>query len=181
MALMITSMSPTNLLTGQSKEIWLGGYGFFGQVLVLVNNIAIPTFFSGNNLIKFVLPYIPAGVYAITVINPDQTQFVLRPGITITDPPAGVSVGPVGSAQMPIVLPPQIVESSCNAAVNSSVNNAKYRSPAAVYTDPTSGNTIAVKRLDSSSVATEPFTGDQTYPNPSAGSHISTPFGTFGN
>lgn len=174
-------MSPTNLLTGQSKEIWLGGYGLFGEVSVLVNGIDIPTFFSGSNLIKFVLPYIPAGTYPITVINPDQTQFVVRPGIQISDPPPGTNPGVVGSAQMPIVLAPQIVESSCNATVNSAANNVKYKNPAIVYTDPTTGNTTATRTIDSSSIPNEAFQGDEVYTTPSSGSQISTPFGTFQN
>src|SRR5579872_5407784 len=137
MAIMITSMNPQYLLTGQSKEIFVAGYGFIGQVAVMINAIYVPVFFNSPNLVKFVLPYIVAGVYAITVLNGDGSQFVFRPGITISDPPPGVVMGTLGSAGLPIVLPARIVESSCNATVNSSANNSLYKSPALIYSNPT--------------------------------------------
>jgi hypothetical protein len=181
MSVMITTINPINLLTGQSKEILIGGYGFIGEVGVVLNNIFVPVFFNGANLIKFVLPYVPAGTYPLTVVNGDGTQFVYRPGIVISDPPVGTNPGDLGSAALPIVLPPVIVESSCNAVVNSSANNILYKTPASVYADPVSGNTTASKIIDSSTISVEPSGLDKINNLPSTGATISTQFGTFRN
>jgi hypothetical protein len=181
MAIVVTTITPSNLLTGQSKEVWVAGYGFSGQVSCLINGIFLPTFFTTPNMVKFVLPSMGAGTYDIKVINGDDSIFTARQALVVSDPPAGVVIGILGSADQPIVLPAVIVESSCTAVLNSSLQNRRYKGPATIYADPLSGETIATKALDASVIATEAATNDTIASTPSSGQVISTPFGTFTN
>lgn len=179
MGIYVSNVSPDSLLTGQSVEIALTGAGFEGTVTVVIFGYYIPVFYRSATLVKFVLPYIPYGIYDITVINGDGAIWFCRQALTITDPPG--TFPDLGTAGRPMVLPPIIVDSDCSAEINPAASIRETDAAATLFYNPTTGDITATLPPDSSYVPTEPVVSSNTQSSPSSGQVLQTPWGTFTN
>jgi hypothetical protein len=176
----VTSTSPSDLLTGQSKEITLTGIGFKAPVTCIIYGIFLPAFFVISTLVKFVLPYVPEGTYDIVVVNGDGATWIQRQALRITDAP-GTFSKTLGSVDFPLVLPPIVIDTVCSATISPASDYRTLDSGAVVYYDPASGEVTATKQIDSSVVATEHVARDYDVESPTAGQILTTPWGTFTN
>lgn len=180
MAIFVSQIHPYRLLTGQSREITVMGSGFSGTVTVIINGINIPAFFVIGNTVKFLLPYIAAGTYDISVVNGDGASWTSRKALEITDPPAGV-LGDLGSVKRPIVLPPVTIEQSDTAKVTPAVNYRRFGSPAKATYDTSTGKITAKLTSDMSYLPSEAVVVPDSQDSPSKGQVLETPWGTFKN
>lgn len=175
----VRSVSPRALITGQSKEVSMSGAGFIAPVTVMVGGKTIPASFTTATLVKFVMPYIPAGTYDIVVVNGSGNHWVSRHIMVITNP-TGTSFD-LGSAGKPIVLPAVMVEASPTAQINRAAAYRKANSAATVSTNQTTNQMTAFMPWDSSGIATEPVKVPIVQSNPSQGNVLNTPWGDFTN
>lgn len=175
----VRNITPVAFITGQCKEISIAGAGFLPPVKIVINGITIPASFTTPTLVKFVLPYIPAGTYDIVVVNGSNNHWISRQVLNITDP-VGTHFD-LGSAGKPMVLPPIIVEAPPTAKVNRASAYRKANAGATVLVDPATQDMTAYVPWDSSGVATEPVRVPTVQPNPSNGAILETPWGTFKN
>lgn len=180
MSVFVTNVVPNKVLTGQAQEISLAGKGFSGNVRVCVNNLFLPAFFVSDRLVKFVLPYIVAGIYDITVVNGDNSSWIDRVCLTITDPPPG-ALPDLGTAARPMVLPPMLVDVPARTNVTTAVQQRNYTSPASVTLNSTSGVLTANLKQDPSYLPEEGIPAVNSQPRPTTGQTLKTPWGTFVN
>lgn len=175
----VRNANPTALITGQSKEISLTGAGFVGSVDVIINNTTIHAHFVTPTLVKFVLPYIPAGTYDIVVVNGNGNHWISRQILTITDP---VGTHPdLGSAAKPMVLPPVQIEQSSTAIISPAVKYKNSNTSPIIYKDPVTTNMTAYTVADPSAVPNESVRLVKVQPNPSQSQLLNTPWGDFKN
>lgn len=180
MPIFVTQVTPNTILTGQSLEVMMHGAGFKAPVTVIINGTNLPAFFVTDRVVKFVLPYIVAGTYDITVVNSDGSKWICRNGFKIVDPPVSAAFDNLGSAARPIILAPRTIEVAQTATVNSAVKARRYSSATTQY-DAGTGVITGKLKPDMSYLPTEPIKADEKQPLPSEGKVLDTPWGTFKN
>jgi hypothetical protein len=180
MAILVNSISHASFMTGKSAEITIGGTGFVAPIAVIINMVRIPCHYANSFMAKFVLPYIPAGIYDITVVNGDQSSYVFRQQLTITDPDPSLNIPALGSAGRPIVIPSTVIQGIGTASVSTGSKIRKYETPASVSVDDL-GNATAIKSSDPSVVTDEGVTAQDNQRTNYTGIVLQTPFGNFGN
>lgn len=91
----ITAVQPSTIANTAETEIVITGSGFAeGATVILGESGSLRTSFVSSNLLRAVVPAgIPAGLYDLTVVNPDATSTVL-PGVLRITAPAGPTATP---------------------------------------------------------------------------------------
>ncbi len=85
--LAVTGVSPNAVQNHVANTLTVSGSGFVDGAVVRVNSTNLSTTFVNQNSLTAQLPAgFPAGVYTITVINPDTTQAELANALTVSAP-----------------------------------------------------------------------------------------------
>ncbi len=110
-ALGISGVQPSTVLYTTSVELVITGTDFVdGAVVILDTFGALSTTYVSPTVLRATLPAgVPPGIYTLTVINPDATQFSLNNALTVVEPTA-TSMPPT-STPVPAGRPLIVVES----------------------------------------------------------------------
>jgi hypothetical protein len=108
-ALAITSVSPNTISNTQVNSITITGEDFQESTVVTLEIIGnlVTNFASATTLSAQVPAGIPAGIYSVTVTNPDSTAVTLPNALTITDQalePTATNTPPASGYERPVVV-----------------------------------------------------------------------------
>jgi hypothetical protein len=111
-ALGITDVQPRTISANTSVNLVVTGTDFVdGAVVVLSNYGALDTsFVSATNLTAMLPAGIPAGVYSLTVLNPDSSSATLPGALTVSEPTPTTQPPANGATATPFVRPLIVVD-----------------------------------------------------------------------